>query len=113
MRCLAAEGRDAGFGGYWDAKALMHASERELHVVALKPEGDPNNWNANTAWHHRRGDDGRVPRFDFILPQRLDPSDIRRRYGAPSRERDCDGIAIWLYDAPLEIGPLEIGTGAR
>lgn len=102
LRCLATEGRDAGFGDYWDAKSLMHASERKLHVVALKSKGDPHNWNANKTWLHRRSDNGLKPRFDFILPERLNPDAIRLRYGPPTAELDCDDVPIWLYDAPLD-----------
>ncbi|EIC19611.1 hypothetical protein [Thiorhodovibrio frisius] len=96
-QCLREQGRDTGFGDYWNAKRLLFLSDRRLHIIQINAVGQPFHMNYNRRWFAERADTGAPVQPDFVILDRLDAGVIARRFGSPKQVIHCDGSAIWLY----------------
>lgn len=96
--CLAGRGLDTGLSSYWWAKHLIFLSDRRIHLVQIKPDGDRDKYNYNRAWFERRADDKSPILPDFILMTGLNGDSIEERFGPPADIVRCAGKAVWVYD---------------
>ena len=103
LQCLKKADRNAGLADYWNTMSLMQASSRAIHMFALTEAARPYHWNIDGDWLYRRADNGKRPRFDFIITTRLDEGRLRERFGNPDVISRCGGQTLWFYGRPLDV----------
>lgn len=92
VQCLDAAGLTEGIGDYWTAKMVMFRTDRRIMIAQVTANGYPLRYNFNDRWFSI------AP--DFVVLDRLDQDQIRRRFGRPSHELTCGRSTIWRYAKP-------------
>ncbi len=93
VRKLAVErSLQAGLADYWNAKYLRYRVG--LPVNQVGPNLEPYYWINNFYWYF---DD--TP-YDFVVTDRLDPAQIKARFGEPADVVHCGASEIFVYGRP-------------
>ena len=90
--CLRQAGLRAGLAEYWNARLTSAATNWDIQVEQINPDGSARIWGNDRLWFtHDIHDGTRKPPFQFIVVDGLPEERIAAAYGQPDRRMTCDG----------------------
>lgn len=100
--CLREHNLQVGYGDYWNAKALIFASHRQVHVIQLL--GDkPYPYATNQEWFSKHAKSNEPIQPNFIILENLSAQAMRQRFGEPDEMITCANKVLWKYHRTLPL----------
>jgi hypothetical protein len=82
----------AGLAGYWQARQIEASTDWKLPMEQITQDGQFYLWGNDSRRYAAE-----LPDYDFIVMTDLDPAQIARTYGRPTKTFGCAGSPIWIY----------------